>query len=213
MDEPKAGQTFSPNANRPEQGNTHNAKQEHEPVETAPASQWKFSTEDGALSAPSAPAQHQGPVQSVSWSASEFIAHKKTILWYLVLAVGTIILATIIFLLTHDKISTGVIIFVALVFGFFAGRKPRTLDYKLDDGGISIGSKFYNYNGFKSFSVVDDGAFSSILLLPLKRFMPAISIYYDPKDEERITNILADRLPFEDRKHDVVDSFMHRIRF
>jgi hypothetical protein len=58
-----------------------------------------------------------------------------------------------------------------------------------------------------------EGAFSSIVLVPLKRFSPLTSIYYAPQDEERITAMLAAHLPYEERKHDPIDKLMQRIRF
>jgi hypothetical protein len=178
-----------------------------------PAAQWEFKQNDSddAATAPSQSATKH--VEPLSWTASEFIHHQKTAGWYVMLGLAGIILAAVVFLLTRDMISTGVIIFAALIFGFYAGHKPRTLNYKLDDSGLTIGEKFYSYASFKSFAVAEEGAFSSIVLMPLKRFMPSLSLYYEPKDETKITDILALRLPVETHKRDAVDSLMHRIRF
>jgi hypothetical protein len=49
--------------------------------------------------------------------------------------------------------------------------------------------------------------------MPLKRFSPPISMYYDPKDELAITNALSRHLPFEPRDRDALDKLMHKIRF
>jgi hypothetical protein len=48
---------------------------------------------------------------------------------------------------------------------------------------------------------------------PLQRFSPLTTIYYDPNDEERIVDLLANRLPMEERKRDAIDRLMWRIRF
>jgi len=101
----------------------------------------------------------------------------------------------------------------ALVLGFYGARKPRVLEYRLDESGLVVSGKSYAYNLFKSFALVEEGAFTSIVLMPLKRFMPAVSIYFEPKDEKKITTILAERLPIETHKLDVLDSFMRRIRY
>lgn len=161
--------------------------------------------------------QDQGAIhrtgESVSWTSSEFIAHDKSVGWYALLGLGALILAALVYLLTKDKISTAVIIVVGIIFGIFAGRKPREITYKLDSDGLTMASKFYDYNVFKSFSVVAEGASSSIVLLPLKRFMPQLTIYFEPKDEDGIVNLLMNYLPMENRQVDVVDRFMHRIKF
>jgi hypothetical protein len=157
--------------------------------------------------------QPSGDTGAVSWSASEFIAHQKNMSWYGLLVIAGSIFAALTYLLTKDKISTVMVFVVTAALGVFAGRKPRTLDYQVDANGVHIGPKSYPYEDFKSFSVIDEGAVSSISLAPLRRFMPAISMFYDPQDEEHITGVLSDYLPFEEGQKDVVDRFMHRIRF
>ncbi|HEY1835821.1 MAG TPA: hypothetical protein VGG13_03300 [Candidatus Saccharimonadales bacterium] len=150
---------------------------------------------------------------SVGWTASEFIAHEKGAGWYLALVLATAALTAIIYLLTKDKISSGVVVIAAIIFGVYAGRKPRTLAYRLDDSGLTVADKFYDYGQFRSFVVIGEGAFRSITFMPLKRFMPALTIYYAPEDEQKITDLLADQLPMESRGHDPLDRFLHRIRF
>jgi hypothetical protein len=104
-------------------------------------------------------------------------------------------------------------VIVTVLFGVFAARKPRTLNYALDDAGIHIGQKFYSYGDFKSFSVLDEGGLNAIWLMPLKRFMPSLTIYYAPNDEDKIMRVLSSFLPFEDRDHDMVDRLMRKVRF
>lgn len=153
-------------------------------------------------------------IKPITWSASEFIAHEKSAMWYVTLGTIAVAVAAIIFVITGgDGISAGVILFVAVVLGFAATRKPRTLPYKLDGDGLTINEKFYDYGQFRSFAVVDDGAFSSIVFMPLKRFMPLLEIYYEPKYEEEIINLLSERLPIETHKLDPVDKLMRHIRF
>lgn len=149
----------------------------------------------------------------VSWQASEFIAHQKTSGWYLALAAGTMLLALTVFFLTRDRVSVGVVLVAGLILAAYANVKPRQLDYKLDTRGLQIGQKYYGYEDFRSFAVVPEGAFSSIVLMPLKRFSTLTTIYYPPEEEEKIVGILSNYLPVDEHKHDAVDRFMHRIRF
>jgi hypothetical protein len=151
--------------------------------------------------------------KAITWTASEFIAHHKTPAWFLKLAGITAVAAAIVYLLTRDYITAGMIVIVAAAFGAIAARPPRVLNYKVDNRGFTIGPKFYGYFDFKSFSVIDEGPINSIFFLPLKRFMPGISIYYAPEDEQRIITLLAEHLPQEFRQHDAIDRLMHTIRF
>jgi hypothetical protein len=83
----------------------------------------------------------------------------------------------------------------------------------VDEHFLYIGQKFYDWGMFKSFSVIEEDAINSIYLTPLKRFMPAISVYYSPDDEEKILTTISNYLPHEERARDFIDKLMHRIRF
>ena len=173
----------------------------------SPSTPWQFNSE----------ADHATPVQphhdTITWTASEFIAHEKTSSWYVLLGLGAIIFAAVVYLFTKDILSIIVIFIFAAVFGYFAARKPRVLTYSLDGGGLHIGDKFYPYADFRSFAVMDEGGINAIWLMPLKRFMPSLTIYYAPNDEDKIMDTLASYLPFEERDHDMVERLMRRVRF
>lgn len=151
--------------------------------------------------------------QTVSWTASEFIAHQKTAGWYGILAVVSLILAVSIYLLTKDFITTGFVIFGAAILGYYASRQPRELNYQINENSVVIGAKSYGYDEFRSFSIMTEGAFSSIIFMPLKRFAPLRAIYFAPEHEDQIIGILMPRLPFEEHSHDLIDKLMLRIRF
>ncbi len=149
----------------------------------------------------------------VSWTASEFVAHEKSPLWYIALAMAAVAVAGIAFFLTKDFITVGVVAFGAIMLGVYATHQPRQLQYRLDAKGITVGQKKYRYDEFRSFAIASEGALSSIVFMPLKRFATLTSIYFAPEDEERIVSLLSDCLPMEEHTQDAVDSLMKRIRF
>lgn len=150
---------------------------------------------------------------SVTWTASEFVAHDKSVNWYISLVLIATVLIGGIYFITRDVISVVALTFGVVLFGLYASREPRQLQYSLDATGIGVGEKHYSYDQFRSFSILPEGAFSSIILMPLKRFMPALTIYYAPEDEERVLAVLSNQLPFDQHKLDLTDRFMRRIRF
>jgi hypothetical protein len=150
---------------------------------------------------------------TISWTASEFIAHDKDTRWYVWLGAWAVVVATVIYLITRDVISTAVVIVAALLLGFYGSRKPREIQYGVNAHVLSIGNRQYNLEDFRSFAILPEGAFSSIEFMPLKRFSPPISIYYAPDDEAAIVSLLSDQLPFEHRELGAVDRLMRRIRF
>lgn len=194
-----------------------NGDENQQPAPGQLGSNWGYNPEGSSAPdagrQPSQPPRHVSPDTEVIWTASEFIARHKGVGWYSVLALGSVVAAALVYLLSKDFITVGAVVGAMVLFGVAAARKPRVLTYRMNESGLTIGQKFYPYAMFKSFSVMDEGAFSSIMLLPLKRFMPPLSIYYEPKDEEHIVTILSHYLPVENRPADAVDRLMKHIRF
>ena len=181
-------------------------------VETPePQANWQFSADDG-----SQPAEAPMPaanVQPVRWTSSEYVAHNKGMAWFALLGLALCAAVGVIYVLTRDILAPAMVGVAGITFGTFAARPPRVLEYSVDGRGIQIGQKFYAYNDFKSFSLVEDGPLPAIMLLPLKRFLPPITVFYEPKEEETILDVLADYLPHEDKEPDLVDKLMRHIRF
>lgn len=150
---------------------------------------------------------------SIEWTASEFIAHHKPAWWYLVLAAVTAAICVAVYFSGHDFVAVGAVIIIGIIFGIIAARKPRSLNYRLDRRGLVVASKLYSYNRFKAFSIARDGAFASLNFLPLRRFMPILTVYYDPADEEAITSVVGDHLPLETHQLDPIDRLLKKIRF
>ena len=149
----------------------------------------------------------------VSWTASEFIANHKSAGWYILLFAAIFVVAGLTFLFTNDWISSATIIFVGSLFAILAGKKPRQISYSLNNSGITIGEKFYPYDMFKSFTILHEGTIGCINLLPLKRFMPEISIYYPSDEENKIIDVLTVSLPNNQKAEQGFDKLMKKIRF
>lgn len=150
---------------------------------------------------------------ATTWTASEYIEHNKGFGWYALLFLAAVVLAAAAYLISRDIVSTAAIGVIAVIFAVAAARKPRVLTYRLDESGLTIGQKFYPYNNFKSFTLVQQGAFPSITFMPLKRFMPSLSIYFAPGDQQKILDALSKHLPMEQSQGELVDRLMHRLRF
>jgi len=179
---------------------------------------WKYSTEssvqefDGQQVAQSEGVPMQ-QIPAIEWTASEYVAHEKTASWYLLLAGGGIIVVAFIYLITKDILASTVVFLASITIGIYAGRKPSTNNYLIDENGVQIKEVFHPYREFKSFSVVEEGALDSIWLKPIKRFRPAVVMYFPPEDEVKITDVLSNFLPHEDRELDSIDRLSRKMRF
>ena len=151
-------------------------------------------------------------VNTFSWTASEYIDHSRGTSWYLLLALGTAALAVGTYFLTKEYFAVGTIVVVGIIVAFYARQKPKQVTYELSSSGLRIGEKLYAYSLFKSFSLVKDGLLNSVQLMPLKKLMPPVSAYYDAADEEKITDILGEHLPFEVAKPSSIDRLSRRLK-
>jgi hypothetical protein len=149
----------------------------------------------------------------VQWTASEYIAHEKSAGWHVGLVLVSLVVAVFAWFITKDVLTASVIVIAGVVLSMYGARRPNQLQYQLDNHGLSIGQKHFSYADFRAFSIIPEGTFASIALIPNKRFLPMTTLYFAPEDGDRIVDILGAHLPHQERKADAVDTFMRRIRF
>lgn len=172
-----------------------------------------------APQAPPAPIPQAPPAappaggSTVTWTTAEYFHHEHGSGWYALLFVAIIALTGVVYLLTKDYFASGTIVVVGAIVGVFAARKPGQINCELSNSGLRIGKKMYNFNQFKSFSVIRATESSSISLLPLKKFMPPVNVYFGAAEEEKITDILGQNLPYEERQQAGIDRLSNRLKF
>jgi len=151
--------------------------------------------------------------KEVRWTASEFVSHEKNSSWYFILGIVTIVLCLVVFFLTHQYISVGVIVVMATAFGIYANIKPKTLEYLIDSSGVSVDNKHYNYENFKIVEIIKGGVVPSVNLVPVKRFSVPVTLYFSPQQEDLILEILGEFLPSEVKRLEAIDRVVARLRF
>jgi len=95
----------------------------------------------------------------------------------------------------------------------YSRRPPRSIQYTLSGKqGLYIGERLYNLADFKAFGLIRDGEHHSIMLIPIKRFAPGVSVYFPEEAGEKIVDILGLRLPMEILKLDAIDIIVRKLR-
>jgi len=155
----------------------------------------------------------QGAADDISWTAAEFVAHEKGAGWYALLIVIGLAIASVAYFLIKDLISTITIILAMIMLGVYAARKPKQQEYALNHQVIQVGMRTYSFHDYKNFSVAEEGDTASVVFMPLKRFMPPLTIYVAPGVEDQVVDFLANILPFEPHRADAIDSLLRRIHF
>jgi hypothetical protein len=150
---------------------------------------------------------------SITWQAPEFISHDKTPVWYLLLLASAFALAAVLYLLTSDTVTAGVVIVAAIIMAIYASNKPKIIGYSLNQAGFSIGNRSLDYEDFRCFSVNNEVGFSVATLMPMKRFAVPASLYYKKENEEATLRVLSLYLPYEEKSLDLVDRAMRKLKF
>ena len=181
-----------------------------------PQEQNYWQGEEGVAVQPSeaTPATPAAPTQEpITWEASEYIHHQKSFMWYLVcIGLGIILTLLSFFLLRAWSFSLLILVITAAIV-VYGRRPPRNMRYQLTTSTLHINESSYNLHDFRSFGVVQEGPFYSIVLIPTKRFMPAINLYFPAEAGEQIVDRLGSLLPMEVFEPDFIDRFVKKIRF
>lgn len=166
------------------------------------------------------PEQNQAPIpgdhsaevaEPVRWQAAEYIQREKDPTWFaafLAVTVGFILLA--IFVIKSFTFAILVPVMAAALF-IYTRRPPRVLDYTLSRQGLFINDQLFPFGEFKSFALVHGFEQYSIMLIPTKRFKPAVTINFPQEAGEAIVDMLAARLPMKEVQLDTVDRIIKKL--
>jgi hypothetical protein len=206
--QPQPGQVYTPGQTQPEQ----TPVVQPEPAVSQPTDPPVAQVPDSGR----APAANLQPEETdkplLAWQASEYIHHDKRFGWHFLFFValaGGIAGAV----LTHQWLTIGVLTLMGVALVVYANKRPRVLNYALGERGITIDTKFYDYDSFKSFGVIQDLAWHLIDLEPMRRFMPRLNILFEDTNRDQIIDLLSQRLPREDRQPDLVERAARYLRF
>lgn len=149
----------------------------------------------------------------VYWSASEYVKYDKNTLWFVGLAVVALAFIAVDFLVFKSYTFSVLVVVMVIAIVVLSLRPARTIDYTLSgDQGLYIGEKLYHFSEFKSFSLIQDHGQHSLMLIPVKRFLPGVSVYFPEEAGEKIVDIFGARLPMENRKLDIIDIVVQKLR-
>ncbi len=161
---------------------------------------------DGEDRAPAA-----GSAEPIRWQATEYIHREKDQVWFIFFLVITIgLMGVAVFLINSWTFAILVPVMAAALF-IYSRRPPRLLEYTLSRHGLYINDQLFAFGEFKSFALIHGLEQYSIMLIPTKRFKPAITINFPEEAGEAIVDMLAPRLPMREVEPDLVDRLIKKL--
>jgi hypothetical protein len=151
--------------------------------------------------------------EPIRWSAKEYIPQEKNATWFVLFAVVVVAIIAADFLWLKAYTFSVLVVVMAAAVIILAKRPPRLVDYTLSgDQGLYIGEALHQFNEFKAFGLLQDNGQHSVMLIPVKRFAPGVSVYFPQELGEEIVDILGARLPMENLKLDLIDVIVQKLR-
>lgn len=151
-------------------------------------------------------------VEPVQWEAIEYLQHTKTPVWYVLfgLVVIALMLAAIFLMSTWSFALLIPVMAGALM--IYSHRPARELHYVLSENGLYINDQLHPMDEFRAFGVVQGSPLNSLMLVPTKRFRPALTVYFANDVGEQIVDLLGGYLPMEEMHHDAFDTIVQKLR-
>jgi hypothetical protein len=150
----------------------------------------------------------QEPIQ---WQAAEYMQHDKTPLWYVVFALVVIALVV-------AAVFTGAWTFAVLVpvmavaLLVYSHRPPRELTYVVSSKGLYINDQLHPMGEFKAFGVIQEAATNALVMIPVKRFRPSITVNFPSEIGEQLVDTLGAYVPMKEVHPDAFDKIVQKLR-
>ena len=148
----------------------------------------------------------------INWQAQDMIIGEKNKTWYIGLAIVAAVLFAVSYFMESWSFAVLVAVSIAAIIATRQSSRTKTVSYSLSTRGVYVNNLFYPYEDFKYFGILRETGVYSIVLVPKKRFAPSTSIYFSKEYGEKITDIIGQRLPMEEVKHDIIDRIIRKIK-
>lgn len=143
---------------------------------------------------------------SIEWHAPEFSYREKDVSWYWISATIAIILLSVSVWQKNFLFAVFIVIAEILIL-VWAGQKPRTIEFKLDEIGLTIdGKKFYPYSSIAAFSIDENasGEWRELAFRFGHGMRPFLKVFVPSERSEEIEKTLITVI----QKTDFEDSFL-----
>lgn len=137
------------------------------------------------------------PEENLTWSALEYEEKTRSNDWFW--ALGIIIVAgSITSIIFANYFFAALLIISGVLLGFFAVKKPETVQYELNDKGLKIKTRLYPYGKIKAFYVQTEN--NPLLFIKSERFfMPILSMPIEYMQTDNIRDLFLRKEVLEEK--------------
>ncbi|MDP3052745.1 MAG: hypothetical protein Q8N22_02170 [bacterium] len=151
----------------------------------------------------------------ITWQAPAFKYYHKDVSWYWMSFIIAILLMA--FAILQKNFLFAVFIFLAEISVLIlARRQPELLKFKIDDKGVTVIDKTYQFNDLEKFCLrpdMEDKNFEELILKRKTHFNPYLKIFIDIKVSSQVRDILSQKLTEEEYEDSLIESIFKWLRF
>lgn len=146
----------------------------------------------------------------ITWQSKEYTQHEKSPLWYIVLGVVVIALMGIAIWLGAWSFAVLVPVMVVALM-VYTHRPPQVINYTVSEQGLFINDTLHPMGEFKAFAVGQELEHHTLVLVPVKRFRPAIKVFFPQEVGEQLVDMIGAYLPSQDFRVDMFDKIIQKL--
>lgn len=150
--------------------------------------------------------------EPIAWNAPEGVRVQRGAVWYVLFAIVLAGLMALAILVFQNWTFTILLPIMAVALFVLSNKNPQTINYAISPKGIYIADTLHDFSEFRAFGLLHENDQHSILLLPVKRFSPGLTIYFSEAEGEKIVDMLGARLPMQEIKPDALEKFIRLIK-
>jgi hypothetical protein len=151
-------------------------------------------------------------IQPVQWQAIEYMQQTKTAIWYVVFVVVVLVLMVLAIFVMKALTFALLLPVMAGALMVYSHRPPRQLSYALSEKGLYINDQLHPLEEFIAFGILRNEQMNSLVLIPIKRFRPGLTVYFPTEVGEQIVDTIGGYLPMEDVQPDMFDAIVSKLR-
>lgn len=152
------------------------------------------------------------PADAIQWQAPEYLQRSRTPLWYVGFWTVVILLMLIAAFIVRSWSFVILVPVMAAALVIYSHRPPRQLNYAVSTKGLYINDQLHPLTEFRSFGVIQEEVMPALMLIPVKRFRPSLTVYFPPENGEAIVDFLGQRIPMEELHLDAFDRIVRKLR-
>ena len=161
---------------------------------------------------PEQPAAGTDLTQPIAWQATEGSTAHRSVAWYVTLVVVVLGLMALSLFVFQSWTFTILLPIMAVALLLLATKPTSMVNYAISPKGVYVADKLYDFSEFRAFGLMRDDQQHAAVLLPVKRFSPALTIYFSEAEGEAIVDMLGSRLPMQEVRPDALEKIIRAIK-